>query len=58
MDKLSKQAGLTLPKGAGAKVDEVAAQIIRRHGQDYLQKIAKVHFANTKKALNLNERRL
>lgn len=58
MDKLSKQAGLTLPKGAGAKVDQVAAQIIRRHGQEYLQKIAKVHFANTKKAINLNERRL
>ncbi|WP_353047725.1 MULTISPECIES: ribonuclease HIII [unclassified Exiguobacterium] len=58
MDKLSQQVGVTLPKGAGAKVDQVAAKIIHRHGQDYLQKIAKVHFANTKKAINLNERRL
>ncbi len=58
MDKLSQQVGVTLPKGAGAKVDQVAAKIIHHHGQDYLQKIAKVHFANTKKAINLNERRL
>ncbi|WP_251128062.1 ribonuclease HIII [Exiguobacterium sp. s48] len=58
MDKLSQQVGVTLPKGAGAKVDQVAAQIIRRHGEAVLQSIAKVHFANTKKAINLNKRRL
>ncbi|WP_215142510.1 ribonuclease HIII [Exiguobacterium qingdaonense] len=58
MDKLSKEVGVTLPKGAGSKVDQVAATIIQRHGQDYLHNLAKIHFANTKKAIHLNERRM
>ncbi|WP_214824603.1 ribonuclease HIII [Exiguobacterium algae] len=57
MDKLSQKAGVTLPKGAGAKVDQVAATLIQQHGEHYLNNIAKVHFANTKKAIKLNERR-
>lgn len=58
MDALSRKADVTLPKGAGAKVDQVAASLIRQHGEDYLYNIAKIHFANTKKAIKLNERRL
>ncbi len=56
MDKLSEQAGVTIPKGAGAKVDEVAARIIRKRGLDYLRTITKAHFANTQKALKLSQR--
>lgn len=53
MDRLSEKAGVTLPKGAGAKVDQIACQIIRKKGQDFLQSITKKHFANTEKALKL-----
>ncbi|WP_017473354.1 ribonuclease HIII [Amphibacillus jilinensis] len=52
IDLLSKQAGLTLPKGASAKVDQVASHIISKKGKAYLDQVAKVHFANTKKAQN------
>jgi ribonuclease HIII len=51
MDKLSEAAGFEIPKGAGAKVDEAAAKLIKKLGKDELHKFAKVHFANTEKAL-------
>ncbi|WP_019414206.1 ribonuclease HIII [Paenisporosarcina sp. TG20] len=51
MDKLSQQVGLTLPKGASFKVDEVAAKIFLSKGEEYLTSITKKHFANTGKAL-------
>ncbi|PIC71292.1 ribonuclease HIII [Sporosarcina sp. P16b] len=53
MDQLSTKAGVTLPKGAGPKVDQIACQIIRKKGEPFLHNITKVHFANTQKALNL-----
>lgn len=52
-DQLSKEVGMTLPKGAGAKVDEAAATLIAKHGVDILQKVTKIHFANTEKAKSL-----
>jgi len=53
MDTLSQKAGVTIPKGAGYKVDEVAAQILLAKGEDYLTSITKKHFANTGKAMVL-----
>lgn len=50
MDHLSEKAGITLPKGASQKVDRVIASIKQKHGADYLNTCAKVHFANTHKA--------
>jgi ribonuclease HIII len=50
MDRLSAQAGVSLPKGAGKLVDEAAAKILLKHGADYLKSLTKFHFANTKKA--------
>ena len=50
MDKLSKEAGMTLPKGAGPLVDEAAAKLIRKKGDAVLQQFTKLHFANTMKA--------
>lgn len=50
MDKMSKVAGMTLPKGAGAKVDEVAARILLKSGEEALKKMTKWHFANAEKA--------
>ncbi len=53
MDRMSLDAGVTLPKGAGKIVDEVAARIILKHGEEYLKTLTKVHFANTRKVLAL-----
>ncbi|MFD1030439.1 ribonuclease HIII [Metaplanococcus flavidus] len=53
MDLMSAEAGVTLPKGAGKIVDEVAAKIILRRGEAYLGKLTKRHFANTGKARDL-----
>ncbi|MGR3207735.1 ribonuclease HIII [Bacillus glycinifermentans] len=53
MNKLSKEAGMTLPKGAGPFVDEAAAKLIRKHGEAALGHFTKRHFANTQKAMRL-----
>ncbi|WP_088042957.1 ribonuclease HIII [Bacillus sp. EAC] len=53
MDLLSEKAGMTLPKGAGAKVDQVAANFIKLKGFDALRSFTKLHFANTEKALKI-----
>jgi len=47
MKKLDQQLAITLPKGAGPKVDQVAKEIIAKHSQAILKKIAKVNFKNT-----------
>ncbi|MGJ3221733.1 ribonuclease HIII [Geobacillus thermoleovorans] len=57
MERLSRAIGLPLPKGAGAIVDEAAARIIRARGEEALAACAKLHFANTKKALAIAKRR-
>ncbi|MBS4222675.1 ribonuclease HIII [Lederbergia citrea] len=49
-DDLSTKAGFTLPKGAGAKVDQVAARLIKEKGVAALNEFTKLHFANTGKA--------
>lgn len=48
MSKLSQEAGIQLPIGAGHAVDLVAAKLMQQ-GVD-LRHFAKLHFANTKKA--------
>jgi len=53
MDLLSEKAGMTLPKGAGAKVDQAAAKFIRAKGFEALRSFTKLHFANTEKALKI-----
>lgn len=57
MDRMSNLAGLTLPKGAGPKVDEVAARILLNNGEESLKKMTKWHFANAEKAKNLARRK-
>ncbi|RST76307.1 ribonuclease HIII [Siminovitchia acidinfaciens] len=49
-DQLSKKAGFTIPKGAGAKVDQAAARLIKERGVPALNEFTKLHFANTGKA--------
>lgn len=57
MDKMSQTAGITLPKGAGAKVDEVAARILLNKGEATLKTLTKWHFANAKKAAAIANRK-
>ncbi|WP_243291212.1 ribonuclease HIII [Bacillus sp. FJAT-47783] len=53
MDKLSAEAEFTLPKGAGHKVDEAGAKLIKLKGEKSLYHFTKYHFANTEKAKKL-----
>jgi ribonuclease HIII len=50
IDRLGKENNVKLPKGAGPAVDLAAAKLIQKHGDQVLEKIAKMHFANSLKA--------
>lgn len=52
-EKLSEDAGFTIPKGAGTKVDLAAARILKEKGREALPHFVKLHFANTEKAIKL-----
>jgi len=51
LDLISKEYKVTIPKGASAKVEEMAKDLIREHGVEVLQKVAKMHFKTTKKVI-------
>lgn len=51
LDVASQETGLTIPSGAGSKSDLVAAKLLKRGGMALLGQYAKLHFANTEKAL-------
>lgn len=53
LDALSERAGVTIPKGASAKVDKVAARLLRTYGESELKQWTKWHFANREKAKRL-----
>lgn len=53
LQKLSQDAGVDLPKGAGPPVDQAAANILRTRGEDALAAVAKCHFKNLIKARKL-----
>ncbi|WP_420228348.1 ribonuclease HIII [Staphylococcus aureus] len=50
MDQISKNINMMIPKGAGAKVDVIAAKIIKKYGLSRLDSISKKHFKNREKA--------
>ncbi len=52
MNKMSKELGFTLPKGAGTKVDDIGYEIIKKYGVSKLNSIAKLNFKNTEKIIN------
>lgn len=56
MDRLSEQAGMKLPGGANALVDETAAEILLQPYLD-LGHFAKLHFSNTQKAQKIAQKR-
>ena len=52
MDKLSVEAGMTLPKGASAKVIQVAVELVKKKGADELGNFSKTHFKTTETVLS------
>lgn len=44
LDALSKEAGMTLPKGASNQVIDAARKLAAKWGSEVLQKLAKTHF--------------
>ncbi len=53
LEKLSRQAGLPLPKGAGPQVEQAAVDVVRGGGPDALRRVAKLHFRTTARVLEL-----
>jgi len=51
MDKISKDIGMILPKGAGEIVDTFGTDIVKKFGKDKLKEIAKLNFKNTERIL-------
>ena len=52
LQELSKQYGVTLPKGASSAVITAGRAFIQRHGADTLSRVAKLHFRTTVSVLN------
>lgn len=50
---LGAELGYQLPSGAGKRSDQVASKLLEAYGMAALEFSAKLHFANTKKALGL-----
>lgn len=50
-DAMCEQYGFPFLKGAGSRVDENIREFVAAHGKEALFQVAKLHFANTKKAL-------
>lgn len=51
LERLASQWGLPLPKGASQAVEAAAKTFVKKHGQDGLAKVAKLHFKTTKAVL-------
>ncbi|MDH4127292.1 MAG: ribonuclease HIII [Spirochaetota bacterium] len=51
MDRLSKEYNITFVKGASQKVVELGKKLIKLHGNDVLNKVAKLHFKTTKEII-------
>ena len=49
IDKISKNIGMDIPKGASDLVDACGIQIVKKYGSDKLKEIAKLNFKNTDK---------
>ncbi len=51
-ERLEKELGIELPKGAGPKVDEAGKEIVKLKGEDILYQISKISFKNTERILH------
>ncbi len=52
MDKLSREYNIEIPKGASKIVIDRGKQLVRKHGQEILKKVAKLHFKTTSSVLS------
>lgn len=55
LEKLSRETGHSLPKGASEKVKLTALEILRKNSEEGLKKVAKWHFRTTREVLKLRE---
>lgn len=51
-EKLEKSLGMSIPKGAGIKVDKIGKELVKSKGKDLLNDISKISFKNTNRILN------
>jgi len=51
LGKLGAEFGVPLPKGASPAVEIAAKSFVRKHGQEALVKVAKLHFKTTQAVL-------
>jgi ribonuclease HIII len=51
LKRLSDEVGTTLPKGASPAVELAAKMVVKKHGQERLSTVAKLHFKTTKAVL-------
>jgi ribonuclease HIII len=51
LKRLSDEVGTTLPKGASPAVELAAKMVVKKHGQERLGAVAKLHFKTTKAVL-------
>ncbi len=51
LKRLSDEVGTTLPKGASPAVELAARMVIKKHGQERLDSVAKLHFKTTQAVL-------
>ena len=49
--RLSGEFGMPLPKGASPAVEVAARSVVRKHGEEGLAKVAKLHFKTTQRVL-------
>ena len=56
MKQLGEKLGIILPLGASNLVDEVGANLVKKHGKKILEDIAKMSFKNTEKILELAQK--
>ena len=54
MDALSEKLDMEILKGASAKVDICAKEIVKKHGEAVFRDLCKWHFANTKRVIEEN----
>lgn len=53
LQRLSDKYEIELPKGAANHIIDVGQEFVRKHGQEELKQVAKVHFKTTDKILDL-----
>ena len=51
LQRLSDETGTTLPKGASPAVELAGRMIVKRHGEERLESVAKLHFKTTQAVL-------